>query len=96
MATTLDLLRREIARLEKEHPESRLLQDFKEQLRASLAGKGQSASQVWHSGNPVAPASRTRPSASDPMLEARNGLEDALQRKVARATAKRPRVPSKG
>jgi hypothetical protein len=95
MATTLDSLRKEIARLEKEHPDSRLLQDYKNQLAGSQDDPGASAAQVWHSGNPVVPASRTRRSASDPMLPAMNGLEQALRRKDAQVMARQDRGPSK-
>ena len=75
MATTLVSLRRQIARLEKEHPDSRLLQDLKNQLRGSQDALGASAAQVWHSGNPVVPGSATPLSTSDPMQQAIDGLE---------------------
>lgn len=57
MLTTVDLLKRSIADLEKEDPESWLLKDFKEQLAVLEYSDGKSAEQLYYSGNPVVPTS---------------------------------------
>ena len=60
MTTALDDIRRGIARLEKTNPESRFLQDLRDQLAAFEDNPGQSAQSLYCSGNPVVPARRER------------------------------------
>jgi len=83
MTTAVDDLRRGIARLERERPQSRLLQDFKRQLADWEAGQGRTAAQMYYAGNPVVPKSKAP--SPDPMQPAADVLEDALQSVCARA-----------
>ena len=64
MMNTVDLLKRSIAKLEKEDPESWLLKDFKEQLAALEFSDGKSAEQLYYSGNPVVPTSQPATAAT--------------------------------
>lgn len=92
MMNTVDLLKRSIAKLEKEDPESWLLKDFKEQLAALEFSDGKSAEQLYYSGNPVVPTSQ--PATDDQMIPAMNGLEAALRRATDRGMAKRKEAQS--
>ena len=74
--STVDNLREEIARLERERPQSRLLQDFKRQLADWEAGQGRTAEQMYYAGNPVVPTSDDP--SQDPMQPAMDGIESAL------------------
>jgi hypothetical protein len=68
MSTAVDDLREAIARLERERPQSRLLQDFKQQLadyEASKALGTTSAEQTYFAGNPVVRGA-SRPAPLDP------------------------------
>ena len=95
MATTLEILKEGIAHLEKEDPEGKLVTSLRMQLQGLEDAPETSAFETWHSGNPVVPASRTRPSASDPMLPAMNGLERALRRKDAQVMARHAQEQAK-
>jgi len=55
MTTLFEDLRRSIARLEKENPESKLLQDFKRQLRGLEAANGRTAKEIYLNGIPAGP-----------------------------------------
>jgi hypothetical protein len=77
MSTAVDDLKEGIERLERERPQSRLLQDFKRQLADWEAGQGRTAEQMYYAGNPVVPKS-SAPSP-DPMQPAADAIEASLQ-----------------
>lgn len=73
MATALDSIRRQIARLEKITPNSRLLKDLRDQLAAFESDPDQSAEAMYYSGNPVVPTSR--PAKDESNLPAVNEMD---------------------
>lgn len=81
MATTLDILREEIARLEKVRPQSPSLKDLKAQLGAYTNGPLEIPEYQWHSGNQAVPGSATPPSAAEPAQPAIDEIEAAHPRK---------------
>jgi hypothetical protein len=89
MTTAVDDLREGIACLERERPQSRLLQDFKRQLADWEAGQGRTAEQMYYAGNPVVPKSNA---AADPMQPAMDGIEAFWNKKHAQHTAQQEKV----
>lgn len=65
MMNTIDLLKRSIAKLEKERPDSPSLKDFREQLAALESNPEMTAQQLYFSGNPVVPTSQPATDATD-------------------------------
>lgn len=85
-------LKRQIDRLEKRNPSSKLLQDLRRQLKGLEASKGKTAKEVYLSRNPVVPetlrsaepetSSSNSTTKSDPLarLDSSEGREERIRR----------------
>lgn len=70
MSTPLENLRADVARLEKEDPDSWLLTQLRRQLQGyeAASAMGKTAEEIYFSGNPVVPTSSS--ASQDPMCGA--------------------------
>ena len=59
MTTLFEDLKRSIARLEKKNPESKLLQDYRRQLKGLEAANGRTAKEIYFSGVPSYPTNQS-------------------------------------
>lgn len=61
-----DRIKRQISRLEKEDPTSKLLQDLRQQLKGLEAAGGKTPKEIWLSGTPNPPTSRSSAESDEP------------------------------
>jgi hypothetical protein len=92
MTTLFEDLKRSIARLEKKNPESKLLQDYRRQLKGLEAANGKTAKEIYYSGVPSYPTNQSSAESderrtsstekSDPLaqLDSSEGREERIRR----------------
>ncbi len=61
-----DRIKRQIYRLEKEDPSSKLLKDLRQQLKGLEAANGKTPKEIWFSGVPNPPASQSLAESDEP------------------------------
>jgi len=92
MTTLSEALKRDISRLEKRNPESKLLQDLRRQLKGLEAADGRTAKEIYYSGVPSYPTNQSSAESderrtsstekSDPLaqLDSSEGREERIRR----------------